>query len=74
MLFGRRCPNCGRKGLRGYASKVVVEAMMEGLRANPEWLYSECRRCGARFKERHYGDGTLVSIDADEWRTNVASE
>lgn len=72
MLFARRCPSCRRRGLRGYPSKVIPEGMKEGLRVNPEWLYWQCRRCGARFKERHYGDGTLVSMDPDEWRRNVS--
>lgn len=71
MLFGRRCPCCGRRGLRGYPSNVVLEGMKEGVRVNPEWVYWRCRHCGARFKERHYGDGILVSVDPDEWRSNV---
>lgn len=72
MILGRRCPSCGRRGWRGQLTKVVAEGMKEGLKVNPEWLWWQCRHCGARFKERHYGEGVLEPASAAEWNSNVA--
>ena len=71
MFFRRRCPRCAKKALRGRGDKVVIDGMKQGLMVNPEWLWSECRKCGGRFKERHYGDGTLIPVDQAEWDSRV---
>jgi len=69
-----RCPSCGRKCLEGYLDKVVVEGFRDGLRVNPEWLWRRCSHCGAMFRERHYGDGQLEEVTAEEWSKNVAGD
>jgi len=72
-LVGPRCPRCGKRGLRGRASKAIVDGVKRGLRVNPEWLWSECRKCGSKFKERHYGDGALIPVNDEEWAAHVVS-
>lgn len=72
-LFRRRCPACNHKGLKGHMARSVAEGMKKGLRVNPAWAWSECVRCGARFKEEHSGDGTLHPVAEKEWQEAVAS-
>jgi hypothetical protein len=71
-LFWPRCPQCRRRGLKSYPDKGIVLAAREGLRANPAWLWQKCRYCNARFKERHYGDGTLQPVSEQEWDESAA--
>ena len=73
-FFRPRCPACNRRVLKGRPDKQVVEGMKDGLRANPAWLWWECVRCGARFKERHYGDGALDAVEDEEWQANSWSQ
>jgi hypothetical protein len=73
LLF-QQCPACKHRTLRGRPDKRIVEAMHEGVRANPAWLWCECIGCGARFKTPHYGDGVLQNVDDDEWNASVLSK
>jgi len=71
-FFRRRCPNCKKKRLAGHPSRAIVEGLAEALRVNPAWLCFSCKSCGARFKQRHYGDGQLEPVTDAEWRELVA--
>ncbi len=66
-----QCPACGRRALKGFMGQSVADAMRKGVRANPIWLWRECVCCHARYKERHYGDGSLESTSDDEWESSV---
>jgi hypothetical protein len=68
-----KCPACHEKGLKGHPDRGVVEGIREKRLVNPAWLWWECVRCGARFKERHYGDGALQAVADQEWWAGVAS-
>jgi hypothetical protein len=56
------------------ADRSVRQALDQGLRANPAYLWRECNNCGARFRQRHYGDGSLEPVGDDEWAASVVGK
>ena len=62
------CPRCGKRGIKGHRDRRLEEwAQSRHYRVNPMWFWFQCSQCGARFKERHVGDGSLLPVDEGEW-------
>lgn len=72
-FFRRACPACKRKGLRSHFDKRVSRLATQGVRANPAWIWFSCPACNSRFKQRHYGDGTLEPTSEQEWEKAVSA-
>lgn len=48
-FYRRRCPACGRRGLR-CVNFIRAAVVIDGRRAPDRWSYYVCELCGAGFK------------------------